>query len=49
MGKQTVTNIRVAAYKTLKNILIEENFGTSVLNPGAGFIRIFTVTFDKLF
>ena len=22
--------------------------GTSVLNPGAGFLRIFTVAFDKL-
>ncbi len=24
-------------------------FGTSVLNPGAGFLRIFTVAFDRLF
>ncbi len=23
--------------------------GTSVLNPGAGFLRIFTVAFDRLF
>ncbi len=25
------------------------NFGTSVLNPGAGFLCIFTVAFDRLF
>ena len=26
-----------------------KRFGTSVLNPGAGFLRIFTVAFDRLF
>ena len=28
---------------------VEGKFGTSVLNPGAGFLRIFTVAFDRLF
>ena len=25
------------------------NIGTSVLNPGAGFLRIFTIAFNRLF
>ena len=29
-----------------KEIIIK--FGTSILNPGAGFLRIFTVAFDRL-
>ena len=28
--------------------LDQRNVGTSVLNPGAGFFRIFTVAFDRL-
>ncbi len=36
------------AYET-RSLNLKHLIGTSVLNPGAGFLRIFTVAFDRLF
>ena len=49
INKDIVTTIKQFLKDPLKKGKLNIQFGTSVLNPGAGSLRILTVAFDRLF
>ena len=48
-NKHTVFNDEEIEVYLVRISVDRKSYGTSVLNPGAGFLRIFTVAFDRLF